>query len=120
MLNFTISCFILKHILVAQLKFCFKTEALLTLVRVRAIGAEGGAHTVHAYPFPLPRAALCYSTAAAAAQQLQLALEVPLLTLQRLQLVLTLPVHLFKFLVREERRTAVIKMIMCTRDQSES
>lgn len=81
-------------------KSCSETAALLTLVRVRAVGAEGGAHTVHAYPLPLSWAALGGSTTASP-QQLQLALEVPLLTLQRLQLVLALPVCLFKFLTGE-------------------
>lgn len=90
------------------------------MVRVGAIGAEGGAHTVHAYPFALPRAALAYSTVASP-QQLQLALEVPLFALQRLQLVLTLPVRFFKFLVKAERKgRAVMRLIMCTSDQSET
>ena len=87
----------------AKLKSCLKTAVSLTLVRVRAVGAEGGAHAVHAYPLALPRAALGCSTAASP-QQLQLALEVPLLALQRLQLVLALPVCLFKFLLRRRRR----------------
>lgn len=75
----------------------FHVHLDLLLVRVRAVGAEGGAHTIHAYPLPLPWAALGCSTAAAP-QQLQLALEVSLLPLQGLQLVLALPVCLFKFL----------------------
>lgn len=75
----------------------FHIHLNLLLVRIRAVGAEGGAHAVHAYPLTLPRAALGCSTTASP-QQLQLTLEVPLLTLQRLQLVLALPVRLFKFL----------------------
>lgn len=72
-----------------------------TLVGVGAVGAEGGAHAVHAYPLALGRA---LGAAAAAPQQLQLALQVPLLALQGLQLVLALPVRLFKFLLGERRR----------------
>lgn len=91
------------------------------MVRVRAVGAEGGAHTVHPYPLPLPRAALGCSTAASP-QQLQLALEVPLLALQRFQLVLALPVCLFKFLVRTERREKETRerFIMWTGEQGET
>lgn len=72
------------------------------MVRVGAVRAERGTYAVHAYPLPLPWAALGCSTAASP-QQLQLALEVPLLALQRLQLVLALPVRIFKFLVRGKR-----------------
>lgn len=75
----------------------FHVHLNLLLIRVRAVGAEGGAHTVHAYPLSLPWAVLGCSTTAST-QQLQLTLKVPLLALQRLQLVLALPVHLFKFL----------------------
>lgn len=73
------------------------------MVRVGAVGAEGGTYAVHTYPLPLPWAGLGYSTAASP-QQLQLALEVPLLTLQRLQLVLALPVRIFKFLVKGKQK----------------
>lgn len=83
------------------------------MVRVRAVGAEGGAHTVHAYPFPLCWAALGCSTAASP-QQLQLPLEVPLLALQRLQLVLALPICLFKFLLIRRRMGRQRKGSLCT------
>lgn len=83
-----------------------KLKTLLTLVRIRAVRAEGRAHAVHTYPLALPRAALGCSTTASP-QQLQLTLEVPLLTLQRLQLVLALPVRLFKFLIGSKRRVKV-------------
>lgn len=75
----------------------FHVHFNLLLVRVGAVRAERGTYAVHAYPLPLPWAALGCSTAASP-QQLQLALEVPLLALQRLQLVLALPVRIFKFL----------------------
>lgn len=83
------------------------------MVRVRAVGAEGGAHTVHAYPFPLCWAALGCSTAASP-EQLQLPLEVPLLALQRLQLVLALPICLFKFLLIRRRMGRQRKGSLCT------
>lgn len=100
------------------------TAASLTLVRVRAVGAEGGAHAVHAYPFPLRWAALGCSTAASP-QQLQLALEVPLLALQRLQLVLALPVCLFKFLLirrtmGRQRKGSLCTLVVYRRRQEEA
>lgn len=76
---------------------------VLTLVRVGVPGAEGGAHAVRAYPLPLRRACRGRS-AAAAPQELQLTLEVPLLALQRIQLVLALLICLFKFLVEGGRQ----------------
>lgn len=79
-------------------------SVLLTLVRVGALGAEGGAHAVRAYPVPLRRASPGHSaTAAPAPQELQLTLQVPLLALQRVQLVLALLIRLFKFLVHGRR-----------------
>lgn len=72
----------------------FHIHLNLLLVGVRAVRAQGGAHTVHAYPLALHGA----GGADSAPQQLELALEVPLLTLQGLQLILALPVRLFKFL----------------------
>lgn len=72
----------------------FHVHLNLFLVRVGAVRAQGGAHTVHAYPLALHGAGGAHSSP----QQLELALEVPLLTLQGLQLILALPVRLFKFL----------------------
>lgn len=72
----------------------FHIHLNLLLVGVGAVRAQGGAHTVHAYSLTLHGAGGVDS----APQQLELTLEVPLLTLQGLQLILALPVRLFKFL----------------------
>lgn len=82
-------------------------SVLLTLVRVRALGAEGGAHAVRAYPVPLRRASPGHSATASAPQELQLTLQVPLLALQRVQLVLALLIRVFKFLVHGRRHGGV-------------
>ena len=84
---------------------CVAVSVLLTWVRGGALGADSGAHAVHAYPVPLPGPL-------SSLQQVQLALQVTLLSLQRLQLVLALTVCLFKFLIgqgeRESERGGVL------------
>lgn len=58
---------------------------------VGALGAEGGAHAVGAYPLPLP-------VSTAPPQEVQLPAKVPLLPLQILQLILRLPISVLQFL----------------------
>lgn len=65
-----------------------------TSVRLRAVRVLAGALAVHADPLPLP----------VSLQLGELPLQMPLLSFQNLQLVLTPPVRLFKFLERAKSR----------------